>query len=120
LAITQADERLDPPNEDNIVRTIMKIHLEATYMTSHLAEIDLPQGKSWDDVKDHYVKWGVLVLTFNDGFTVEIDGGDVSLDCKRPQSYTIFAANEDGDADYEIILGDMSKGKALASHETLK
>lgn len=88
----------------------MKVQLEAYYTIVASKVVELPEGKTWANVKDYYVKWGSLVLTFDDGTTVELDGGDAdidSIDFKRPLSYTVWAVNDDEeitDTDYEHPL----------------
>ena len=63
------------------------------------SEVELPDGRTWDDVKEWYVKWGCLIVTFKDDITSEIDmdvDTEESIDWKRPNSTEVFTINEDG------------------------
>jgi hypothetical protein len=91
----------------------MKVAVELCYTISAHAVLDLPEGKTWDDVRSHYCKWGKLYLQFNDtpdGEYVEFDCGDAnydSVDWKYPRQYSVtLPADMDGDIepDYDNCL----------------
>lgn len=81
----------------------MKIVLEVVYQISSHTTIDLPEGKTWDDVAEWDTSWGILRLKFKDGTEREFESDDVSsdsIDWKCPDTVKIFKADEDGDYDY--------------------
>lgn len=71
-----------------------KIYVEAYYNTCAGGFAQLPEGKTWDDVTDWFIKWDRLFLRFNeeeDYQTIELNS-DTSdgTDWKYPVSVTIF------------------------------
>ena len=70
----------------------MKVRVETNYTAGGSTEVDLPEGRTWDDVKDFYVKWGVLYITFKDGqeFKEELNDGVEVYDMKRPAEVTVY------------------------------
>ena len=85
------------------VTIITQLHCAAT------GKIDLPEGKTWGDVTDWYVKWGRAHLTFKGGETEEIDCnpdiGD-SVDWKRPIHAEIYANDASGEPDFSVMLDE--------------
>ena len=85
------------------VTIITQLHCAAT------GTIDLPEGKSWGDVTDWYVKWGRAHLTFKGGERAEIDCnpdiGD-SIDWKRPIHAEIYANDASGEPDFGVMLDE--------------
>jgi len=64
------------------------------------SDVELPDGRTWDDVKEWYVKWGELVVTFKDGSTSVIEmliDEEESVNWKRPILTEVYAVNNDGD-----------------------
>lgn len=66
----------------------------------------LPAEKNWDDIQEWYVKWDTLHVLFKgekefQEFCLNSYLGDGSIDWKRPDSISVYAENEDGDADYD-------------------
>jgi len=70
----------------------------------------MPEPYQWVDVKDWYIKWGVLYLFFEDGtqHTEEINFAELdqdSIDWKRPTNTEIFPYDEpSGEVDYETEI----------------
>jgi len=67
-------------------------------------EVDLPEGRTWDDVSAWYVKWDRLYVMFKDG--VEYDEPLCSdsmeaIDWKHPESVTVYATNDDDEIDFD-------------------
>ena len=60
-----------------------KIFLDGCYSVTAWADIDLPEGKTSEDIRHVYDKWGTLYIELDDGkvYEYEIDYGDV--DSKR-------------------------------------
>lgn len=61
-------------------------------------QVELPEGKTWRDVQDWYVKWDTLFVTFKSGEQSEhplnSDGLD-AIDWKRPRSVEVYAVDEE-------------------------
>lgn len=49
----------------------MKLNIECTYTVYSYDEIELPEGKTEEDILDYYVKWETIHMTFTDGTTAE-------------------------------------------------
>ena len=87
----------------------MKVTIETGYIVMVATQIELPEGKIWDNVEDFYVKWGTLDLRFKDGSTIEHDCGEPNADAddfKRPDHVHVFAVKEDGETDYNKRLDE--------------
>jgi hypothetical protein len=92
----------------------MKITVEINYTASTFCTFDLPEGKSWGDVTDWYVKWGTLYAAFNGGEYQDLGNIDISLDnidFKRPDHSVVYATLEDDNGDqpdFDTILAEQS------------
>ena len=73
------------------------IRVDTQYTMAYETEINLPEGKTWEDVKSWYIKDHSLSVVFNDDTTVEHyldeDGWENS---KRPDESQIYKIDEDG------------------------
>ena len=73
------------------------IRVDTQYTMAYETEINLPEGKTWEDVKSWYIKYHSLSVVFNDDTTVEHylddDGWGNS---KRPDGIQIYKIDEDG------------------------
>ena len=73
------------------------IRVDTQYTMAYETEINLPEGKTWEDVKSWYIKYHSLSVVFNDDTTVEHylddDGWENS---KRPDDIQIYKIDEDG------------------------
>jgi len=70
--------------------------------------IELPDGKTWSDVQECWVKWHTLYLLFEDGSETEIglSYADDDADCdnyKWPTDVTIRPMDEDGGLDWDVV-----------------
>ena len=70
----------------------MRVRVNTEYRAGGSTEVELPEGKTWEDVKHHYVKWGVLYITFKDGHKIEqsLDDDVEIYDMKRPAEVTVY------------------------------
>lgn len=88
----------------------MKIAIEVTYSLSSSAQFELPDGKTWDDVSDYYVKWGTLHVLFEGNSSYheigEVDVDIADLDTKRPSSTRVLRVNAHGDTEYGWVLDE--------------
>lgn len=84
--------------------------IEASYCTGATGKVEFPDGKTWDDVEDWYVKWDTLYVKFKCDedwveFGLNSDNSD-GTDWKRPLNVTIYPKNEDGGTDYETVVAE--------------
>jgi hypothetical protein len=83
----------------------MKVRVETTYSGCISSYVELPEGKTWDDVEDFYVKWHVLNVKFKDGDWQELAELEEPLsddiDYKRPDTVSVYA---DGTHIHEQVL----------------
>ena len=78
----------------------MKVRIEATYETSAVATLDLPEGKTWDDVKEYWIKWGTAVIEFEDGSKLEHElDAPGETDWKWPVRSVVLKDGDDFDYD---------------------
>lgn len=81
----------------------------AEYYCNSEGSVTFPEGKSWDDVVDWFIKWDNLHVKFKNEeewseFPLNSDSSD-SIDWKRPISATIHPyIDEDDDTDYDTEL----------------
>ena len=74
----------------------MKVQIVPTYIASISTEIELPEGKTWEDVDQWWIKWNTIHITFNDGteHDDELDYGTDIIDWKRPANVVVYDNNE--------------------------
>jgi hypothetical protein len=71
----------------------VKVNVYAYYSNCSITEVELPEGKTWDDVDYSHVKWGTLYITWRGSETPEefpLSDEEVEGDHKRPDSITVF------------------------------
>lgn len=81
----------------------MKYRINTTFIAEAESAVELPPGKTWDDVQSWYIKWDTLNIVFKDGTEFSEDLNSDSLDAidwKRPQTVDIYAI-EDGKTNYD-------------------
>lgn len=88
----------------------MKLVVEVSYVAYNSHTIELPEGKTWDDVENFWVKWDTVNIVFRGEDTphsYEMGSGDPDrIDFKHPETLWVYTASEDGDADYDKLLYD--------------
>jgi hypothetical protein len=73
-----------------------KFRVEATYTFGATLDVELPEGLTWEDVKDWYVKWDTLHLLLKDGrelnydFNTECFFAAGFVDWKRPVYSAVY------------------------------
>lgn len=84
-----------------------KYTISTTYLAGTEGTVVFPEGKSWDDVKEWYVKWDTLHVQFKDSpewqeFSLDSHVNGI-IDWKRPDSVSVFPKSVEGtDWDTEI------------------
>jgi hypothetical protein len=84
--------------------------VEASYHTGAHGTFTMPEGKTWGDVDDWYLKWDVMHIQFKGSeeyveFELNSDCTDGS-DWKRPGNATVYARGADGEVDYDLIVAE--------------
>lgn len=84
-----------------------KYNLSISYDASCGCEVELPEGKNWDDIESWYVKWHTLHYWLKDdpetGHELELSEPDLDIiDFKRPAGVTVMSEDmqEEIDSDY--------------------
>ena len=79
-----------------------EIAIENYYDSCYITNVDLPEGKTADDIEDIWTKWGRILIEFKDGTELEIteDTEDCG-DTKRPTITRAFAVDADGMIDFD-------------------
>jgi hypothetical protein len=77
------------------------IEINASYYTGAVARVTLPEGTTWNDVRDWFVKWDTLYVRFAGAqnfveFALESHADADSTDWKRPASVSIHPVEDDG------------------------
>lgn len=78
----------------------MRYAVCTSYSTYNTEIIELPDGRTWDDVDTFYVKWGTLHITYKGSLgiiSIDLDE-NYDTDTKRPSSVDIRAVI-DGNTD---------------------
>jgi len=62
------------------------VYVSVEYSIGGLLEVELPDGRTWDDVDEFWVKWDTAHILFKDGtkFEDEIGTDAANADYKRP------------------------------------
>ena len=71
----------------------MKVNVYAYYSSCSITEIELPEGKTWDDVLDYGIKWGTLFITWKDSKITEqfqLSEDYHHGDHKRPDNIVVY------------------------------
>ncbi len=87
------------------------ICISAQYYAGTEAQVELPEGKTWDDIESFYVKWDCFHVKLVgepewQERALNTAGGAEVVDYKRPTSVTVYPVLEDGEVDYSIELAD--------------
>ncbi len=73
---------------------VIKVH--TTYEHWCITEVELPKGKSIDDIKDLSMKWGHGKIEFNDGSILKFEEQFIEeLDSKRPETIEFEKVGEE-------------------------
>ena len=85
------------------------VQIEVTYGTYGSHTIELPEGKTWDDVENFWVKWDTAHIQFKGDptdHTYELETGydPEDTDMKRPSSVEVYETDDEGNVDYERPL----------------
>ncbi len=81
--------------------------ISATYSTCANGRVVFPEGKTWADVKDWYIKWDTLYALLEGEtdyreFELHSDSTD-GTDWKRPCYVSVYA-EVDGEVDWDVEI----------------
>ena len=87
----------------------LKVFVSAEYIVSGLLEVELPEGKTWNDVEEFWVKWDTVYIEFKDGtkFEDEVGTDQSEADMKWPITCKVYASQETEygtDCDWDTVL----------------
>jgi len=71
----------------------MKVNINANYVATVSLDLELPEGKTWEDVEEYYVKWGTLNILFKgetDYREYDMGDGADEIDWKRPATVDVY------------------------------
>lgn len=79
------------------------IHVETSYNFSLITKVNLPEGKTEEDIDQIDVKYSTIIVLFKDGTQIEQDEIDLddNIDWKRPDRIVSYYNDSEGFADFE-------------------
>jgi len=81
-----------------------KVRIDLTFSCDVTADVELPEGKNWEDVEDFQIKWDVLKIKFKDSNVyreIELDSKPIGItDWKRPAAVEIYELGENGEVKF--------------------
>ena len=89
----------------------MKYAISSSYNATTVGYANFPEGKTWNDVNDWYVKWDTLHVEFKgepEWHEFELNSGSGEIDWKRPSSTSVHPTDEEGNPDYDEELAESS------------
>lgn len=94
------------------MKPISRFNVRHSYNVTMTEMVELPEGKTTDDIDTCYVKYGTFFCSFKDGTEFEEDIFDSDLgeyDYKRPHTVEIVECDSDGNDisnnDYAEVFG---------------
>jgi hypothetical protein len=91
----------------------MKIAIEASYTAYAQGIVDLPDGKTWDDVEHVSVRYSTVSVQFKgEPNWTELDGevelNDGGVDTEDPNRIMVYAVIGEDEPDHSRCLDDVS------------
>ena len=74
--------------------------IDTTLYAATNGTVTFPEGRTWADVEDWYVKWDTLYVAWTDGTeaSMELDSETFDvIDWKRPTSVEVYELDEGGE-----------------------
>jgi hypothetical protein len=89
-----------------------KYCLELTFYSGCNATVELPDGHTWDEIQDWYIKWNTLHFKLKGveawgEIELQLTDADV-VDYKRPESVSVFPVDEEDNVDYDNEVAERS------------
>lgn len=84
----------------------VSVTINATYYSNISWDVQLPEGRIWDDVQEAHIKWDSIGITWKDGTedSIQMAFMQEDGDTKRPLSFTV---NDDETGD-DIVTAEGS------------
>ncbi len=90
-----------------------RIAVVCEYSMNTTGLVDLPEGKTWEDVESWHVKWDIFHFKLKEDdawleFRMDSAGGVENVDWKRPAHIEVVPVDEDGDIGWDQVLAEAS------------
>jgi hypothetical protein len=87
-----------------------KYEISCSMHAGTTGHVEFPDGKTWTDVEEWYVKWDSLHVQFKGAaayveFELNSDSLEV-VDWKRPKSVEVYAVSDEGEVDYSETVAE--------------
>ena len=84
----------------------MKIMVETLYKVCGAAEVELPEGKTRDDIKHIHMNWGKGSIEFKDGTSMNVIEEVVEDEYfKRPYCITLRDDESGNEIEFDNVIG---------------
>jgi len=84
----------------------MKIDVTNYYEVDGYTEVELPEGKTMDDIEDVWFKWGEGSIEFKDGTSMKvIEEGIEDEHFKRPYCITLWDEESGNEIEFDNLIG---------------
>lgn len=85
--------------------------LSAQYYAGAVGSVELPEGKTWEDIEEWYVKWDVLHFKLKEEEAwkeVELGFGAVDIvDWKHPISIGVYGTTDDNEINWNNLIEEL-------------
>ena len=84
-----------------------KYAINASYDASVVGFVTLPNGKTWEDVSEWFIKWDRIYIEFKNNTTWSCELNSETneiIDWKRPQEQSVYAVDKDGEPNFDEEL----------------
>jgi hypothetical protein len=81
-----------------------KYAISASYYAGTMGDVTLPDGKTWDDISDWFIKWDTIYIEFEDGtkYKQELNSETLNIvDWKRPINCMAYETDKDGEPNWD-------------------
>jgi hypothetical protein len=97
------------PETGTVQRLPARYRIDTTLYACTNGTVTFPEGKSWVDVKDWYVKYDTLYVVFRDNTEASMELNSETpgvIDWERPSSVEVYELDEDGEQSDSPIAED--------------
>ena len=78
--------------------------INASYYAGTVGFVTLPDGKTWEDVSEWFVKWDRIYIEFKDNTTWSCELNSETMDTinwKRPRDVSVYTVDENGNQNFD-------------------
>ena len=84
----------------------MEIRVDTKYEVWGYTVVELPEGKTSDDIKEMYMKWGHADIEFKDGTSMNVIEEVVEDEYfKRPYCITLWDEESGNEIEFDNLIG---------------